>query len=228
LLSFLNEREAMSTAELLEPDVAADTVFDEERVIARLGPESSGLVMTKEEFRAVEEWDEQYRYEVIHGVVVVSPPAARGERNPNDELGHWLRSYRDTHPQGSSFNDTVYEDEIETGSCIRRADRVIWAGLGRQPDPKTDVPTIVVEIVSRRRRDQRRDYEEKRKEYAAIGVKEYWVFDRFRRTLTVCRGDEVTRIVKQSETYETPLLPGFQLPVGKLLAVADRWSQENK
>lgn len=97
---------------------------------------------------------------------------------------------------------------------------MIWAGLGRQPNPKADVPTIVVEIVSRRR-DQRR-------EYAAIGVKEYWVFDRFRRTLTVCRGDEVTRLVREQETCEMPLLPGFELQVGKLLAVADRWTKEEE
>ncbi|MGD9853907.1 MAG: Uma2 family endonuclease [Planctomycetaceae bacterium] len=218
----------MSAAELLEPDVGVETVFDADDDVARLGPESSGLLMSKEEFRAVEEWDESYRYELIHGVVVVSPPPAEGERGPNDEFSHWLRLYRDTHPQGSSFNDTLYEQEIDTGPCIRRADRVIWAGLGRQPNTKTDVPTIVIEIVSKRRRDQRRDYEEKRKEYAAIGVQEYWVFDRFRRTLSVCRGNEVSRIVKAAETYETPLLPGFELPVGKLLAVADRWTKEGK
>lgn len=217
----------MSTAELVhEPDISAETVFDADDSIVRLGPDSSGLTMTKEEFLAVEEWDELYRYELIHGVVVVSPPPAEGERGPNGRLDQWLWNYHDQHPKGSALDDTLSEQEIDTGPCVRRADRVIWAGLGRQPNPKTDVPTIVIEIVSRRRRDQRRDYEQKRKEYAAIGVKEYWVFDRFRRTLTVCRGDEVTRVVKEAETYETPLLPGFQLPLAKLLAVADRWAQQ--
>jgi len=219
----------MSTAELvLDAPLSTESVFDADDVVTRLGPESSGLAMTKDEFRAVEEWDEHYRYELIHGVVIVSPPPAEGERGPNGELDYWLRLYRDTHPEGSSFNDTLFEQEIDTGKSIRRADRVIWAGLGRQPDPKTEVPTIVVEIVSKRRRDQRRDYEQKRREYAAIGVTEYWVFDRFRRTLTICRGEEVARVVKESETYETPLLPGFQLELAKLLAIADRWSKENQ
>ena len=219
----------MSTAELTEvaPDVAS-TVFEADNAVERLGPESSGLIMTKEEFRAIEEWDERYRYELIHGVVIVSPPPAEGERGPNGRLDQWLWNYHEQHPNGASLDDTLTEQEIITSGGIRRADRVIWAGLGRQPNPENDVPSIVIEIVSKRRRDQRRDYEEKRREYAAIGVKEYWLFDRFRRTLTICRGDEVTRIVKPGETYESPLLPGFELSLDKLLAVADRWSEEKK
>ena len=61
---------------------------------------------------------------------------------------------------------------------------MIWAGLGRVPNPQTDVPAIVVEFVSRRHRDRVRD-EVKRREYLAIGVLEYWVIDRFRRIMTV-------------------------------------------
>jgi hypothetical protein len=30
-------------------------------------------------------------------------------------------------------------------------------------------------------------------------------------------------IVTEQETYQTPLLPGFELPLLRLLAVADRW-----
>jgi Uma2 family endonuclease len=58
------------------------------------------------------------------------------------------------------------------------------------------------------------------------GVAEYWIIDRFRRTLTVVRpGPEgpVDQVVAEAETYTTPLLPGFELPLVRLLAVADRW-----
>jgi len=30
-------------------------------------------------------------------------------------------------------------------------------------------------------------------------------------------------VVAEQETYQTPLLPGFELPLARLLAVADRW-----
>jgi Uma2 family endonuclease len=211
----------MSTATLKRRQTVLDPNI---RPITRLGADSNGMRMTKQEFRAVKDWDEHFRYELIHGVVIVAPPAAEGERGPNGELDYLLRLYRDTHPQGFAFDDSLFEQEIDTGDCIRRADRVIWAGLGRRPHPKQDVPAIVVEFVSPGTNARRRDYEEKRREYAAIGVKEYWIIDRFRRTLTDCRGRRKPLVVQEKETYTTDLLPGFELPLAKLLAAADRWA----
>ena len=66
------------------------------------------------------------------------------------------------------------------------------------------------------------DDTEKRREYAAVGVREYWVIDRFRRTMTVYTGDG-EQVVSEQESYSTPLLPGFELPLARLFAVADRW-----
>ena len=51
-----------------------------------LGPEHNGMRMTPEEFDAVEEWDENYVFELVEGVVVVSPPPSIRERGPNDIL----------------------------------------------------------------------------------------------------------------------------------------------
>src|SRR5438105_4312342 len=67
----------------------------EEKVM--LGPELAGTLMTPEEFDAVEEYDEEYRYELIHGVLVVNPIPSEAEVDPNEELGHLLRSYQDHH-----------------------------------------------------------------------------------------------------------------------------------
>ena len=73
-----------------------------------------------------------------------------------------------------------------------------------------------------------RDYEEKRDEYLAAGVKEYWIIDRFRRVMTVYRkglAGPTYDIVTETQTYETGLLPGFVLPLSRLLAKADVWSR---
>src|SRR5205085_1598421 len=80
--------------------------------------------------------------------------------------------------RGRSLDATLPEQTVATGANRRRADRVIWAGLGRLPR-RGETPTMIVEFVSRGRRDRVRDYEEKRDEYIAIGVREYWVIDRF-------------------------------------------------
>ena len=190
-----------------------------------LGPELAGIPLTPREFDAVEEADENYHYELINGVLVVTPPALESERDPNEELGYLLRAYREQHPQGSALDKTLPEQTVRTRKNRRRADRVIWAGLGRVPRPRTDAPSIVVEFVSRARRDWQRDYVEKKREYAQIRIAEYWVIDRFRRTMTVYRPGQRKLVVKENEVYRTPLLPGFELPLARLLGVADSWEQ---
>ncbi len=193
-----------------------------------LGPEHNGIRMTPEEFDAITECDDLYTYELIHGVLVVNPFPSQQERDPNEELGYLLRDYRDHHPSGSCLDATLTEEYIRTLDSRRRADRVIWAGLGRLPDPAADIPTIVVEFVSPGRRSWRRDYIEKRDEYLALGVKEYWVIDRFGRILTVFRGGGQgysEQVVGETEVYRPELLPGFELPLARILELADRWGR---
>jgi len=188
-----------------------------------LGPGLAGTLMSPEEFDEAEDVDENFRYELIHGVLVVAPPPLEEERGPNEELGFLLRLYRMQHPQGSALDDTLSEQYVRTSANRRRADRVIWAGLGRAPNPKKDIPAIVAEFVSEGKRNRRRDYAEKRAEYLASGVQEYWIIDRFDRTMTACRCDGPDVVIPHDGTYRTPLLPGFELPLARLLAVADRW-----
>ena len=76
-----------------------------------------------------------------------------------------------------------------------------------------------------------RDYEEKRDEYLAAGVKEYWIIDRFRRVMTVYRkglAGPTYDIVTETQSYETGLLPGFVLPLSRLLAKADAWTRARR
>jgi Uma2 family endonuclease len=194
----------------------------------RLDRRSNGILMTPEEFDAVTDWDNRYVYELVHGVVIVVPPPGEAERDPNGELEFLLRLYQLTHPQGSILDKTLSEQYLPVPDGRRRADRVVWTGLGRVPDLGRDIPSIVVEFVSRRKRDRRRDYEEKRREYLALGVREYWIIDRFDRTMTVFRdaqGEPPEVIVKAEETYRTPVLPGFELPLARLLKLADDWDR---
>jgi Uma2 family endonuclease len=171
-----------------------------------------------------------YRYEIINGVLVVSPYPGAGERSPNDELGYWLRQYRETAPGGSVLDDTLPEQTIPAINR-RSADRAIWIGLGRGPDELKDVPAIVAEFVSSRKGDALRDYEEKRDEYLAADVQEYWIIDRFRRVMIVYRkglAAPTYDIVTETQTYQTGLLPGFVLPLARLLEKADQWAPKTK
>lgn len=189
----------------------------------RLDGTSNGIVMTPEEFDSVTDYDDEYSYELVNGVVVVNPIPLEAESDPNDELGFLLRDYKRNHPQGSALDKTMPERYVPTRTGRRRADRVIWAGLERVPNPKEDVPTIAVEFVSKARRDKDRDYIQKKKEYDEAGVKEYWVIDRFKRVLTVYHRDKKDQVISEGDTYSTHLLPGFELPLARLFSLADDW-----
>jgi Uma2 family endonuclease len=189
-----------------------------------VGPDWAGTLMTPEEFDAASQWDESYNYELIHGVLVVSPPPSEAERGPNELLGNLLYVYRRTHPDGRSLDATLPEHHVKTPANRRRADRVIWTGLGHAPNPSVDLPSIVVEFVSPGKRSRFRDYEAKRQEYLDAGVREYWVFDRFRRQLTVYRPDGAATEFAETSVYRTSLLPGFDVPLVTIFREADEWS----
>lgn len=189
-----------------------------------IGLDLAGTLMTAEEFDVAKRWDEKCTYELIRGVRVCVPTPAEAERGPNELLGNLLFVHRRTHPEGLALDATLPEHHVATPENRRRADRVIWSGLGRRPNPRIDSPSIIVEFVSPGKRSRLRVYEEKRREYLGAGVREHWVFDRFQRLLTVFSADGTTAEFGESCIYRTPLLPGFELPLGAILDATDDWS----
>jgi Uma2 family endonuclease len=188
--------------------------------------------MTAEEFDAIpaSRFVRGLRYELIGGVLVVTPPPGAGERGPNDDLGYLLTQDREGSAEGPSIDDTLPEKTV-AATNRRWADRAIWIGLGRRPDELADIPAIVIEFVSRRRRDALRDQEAKRDESLAAGVKEYWIIDRFRRIMTVDRkgaAGPTYDLVTETQNHATELLPGFILPLSRLLAKADDWTPSSR
>lgn len=192
-----------------------------------IGPLQNGVVMTPVEFDRAE-FEDGWRFELIHGVLVVSPIPLEQEADPNEELGRLLRNYQEFHPQGKALDKTLSERLVKVGDNRRRPDRVVWAGLGRRPK-RDEIPTIVIEFVSEGRRNWMRDYIEKRDEYLSLGVSEYWIVDRFQRTLTVYRlekGKPKKKAYRDNQEFKTPLLPGFELPLSRLFQLADEWAEE--
>ncbi len=89
----------------------------------------------------------------------------------------------------------------------------------------------MIELVSAGRRSWRRDYIQKRDEYLGLGIKEYWIFNRFQRTLTVykkSKGRLTEQVVRAKDVYRTDILPGFELPLGQILAIADEWREDSE
>jgi Uma2 family endonuclease len=201
----------------------------ESEPIYKFGFESNGTLMSPEEFDDAdyEDFDQNWSYELINGVLVVSPIPLVQESDPNEELGRWLRNYQEDHPNGNALDFTLIEQYVKCGQNRRKPDRSIWTGLGRLPRKNED-PSMVIEFVSRRKRDRELDYETKRREYQNAKIQEYWIIDRFQRIMTVHvleDGKYRIRVVHEKQTYKSPLLPGFELPLAKLLKYADRWAE---
>ncbi len=193
----------------------------------KFGLQSNGILMTPQEFddSTEDDFDQNWSYELINGVLVVSPIPLEQEADPNDELGYILRSYQDNHPEGKVLDKTLPERYVKCGRNRRKPDRVIWCGLGRLPR-KNENPTIAVEFVSRRKRDRDLDYDTKRREYQKAKIQEYWIIDRFEKIMTVHvleDGKYRTKTVHAKQIYRTALLPGFDLPLARLLKLANQW-----
>ena len=83
-------------------------------------------------------------------------------------------------------------------------------------------PCLVMEIVSPGAEARRRDYETKREEYLAYGLREYWIVDPIERRITVLMRDGtqwVERGFAAGQAAEGLVLPGFRVAVADLLAL---------
>ena len=108
--------------------------------------------------------------------------------------------------------------------------------LWREPDivfilkehlPKGDYPDrvdLAIEVVSSGKEAEERDYQEKRRDYAAAGVSEYWIVDPQKRRITVLRlaGDHYVEhgVFKKGEKATSVLLRGFTVDVDAVFAAA--------
>jgi Uma2 family endonuclease len=79
---------------------------------------------------------------------------------------------------------------------------------------------LIVEVVSSDDKSHRRDWRDKRREYADAGVKEYWVVDPEEQRIAVLRldaGEYVSHVeVGASGRVESALLSGFAIEAAEL------------
>jgi Uma2 family endonuclease len=134
-----------------------------------------------------------------------------------------VTTYRDQHPGlirrvGGAGEFQLWVQEMDSG---RNPDLAItFEGTpkderGRRP------PSCVAEVVSKRGED--RDYVEKRAEYLAFGIREYWIIDpQLRKVTVLLRRDDPggpgwsERAFTGDEVIASALLPGFQGTVSEL------------
>ncbi len=190
----------------------------------RIGPADQGRAMTLEEFREAEE-QPGYLYELARGVLEVVEVPHDDHGQVVDNVHEAISRYRRRHrgrirrvAHGSDVRLVIPElksDRHPDLAIVFRAAPI--NARGRQ------VPEWVCEVVSPGARARRRDYQQKSKEYLALGVREYWVVDPRDRKVTVrVRVDRPggsawsDRVFTGDEVIASALLPGFQGTVSEL------------
>jgi len=169
--------------------------------------------------------DDLLRHELIDGVHIVTPAPFTKHQRVVVNLGWLLRAYLEEHPLGQVyvapvdvwFSDVnVVEPDLLYVSRERLERQLTSKNLKGPPD-------LVVEVLSPSTR--RRDRGLKRQLYERYGVSEYWLIDPDAETVQVCRleaGRLDPRIELRREPgaagplLATPLLPGLEIPLGKL------------
>jgi Uma2 family endonuclease len=162
--------------------------------------------------------DDGKRREIIEGELFVTPSPLNLHQKILFNLTLALGKFLEAHPLGElrfapmdvilSEHD-VLEPDLLFVSAERRAIVEDWV---------RGAPDLVVEILSPA--TEARDRGPKMKTYARYGVREYWIVDPAAQAVEIYRlateGFELAQVCAKDDTVETPLLPGFLLPVGSL------------
>ncbi len=193
------------------------------RVVTRA---CQGLRMSPEQFDAIEEFEEGLDFELIDGLLVVTPSCTMQEAVENDYLGYLLELYQERHFSGRSLDLSLAESIVRLADARLKLDRALWTGLGREPVEGVDVPSIGVEF----READAKDDPARRLAFFSAGLREYWTFDRAQGTLSVAKSDasggETTLRLDAGQEYQSPLLPGFRLPIGRIFEEAREYGQD--
>jgi Uma2 family endonuclease len=99
-------------------------------------------------------------------------------------------------------------------------------GAARRP------PDIMVELVSRRARDRRRDRIEKHREYAAFGVRWYWIVDPYAKTFEILRlggeGQYTSALVADEGAVAIPGCEGLTLDLDAMWREIDELTEDEE
>lgn len=171
--------------------------------------------LTQEEFFVWRERrppSDHHRYELIQGRIVMTPPADFRHATLDTWLGHRLWRHVDEHELGfvlgsSGTYDMPSGDTLEPDVAF-----VSHARLEGGPPPVAGrniriVPDLVIEVLSKS--TQARDRGVKKEIYAANGVREYWLVDPRRRTVTVFQARD--HVFDAGRTLAAGVLPSVAL-----------------
>jgi Uma2 family endonuclease len=181
------------------------------------GPEPAfvGLRMDAEQFLALPE--SKHHYELINGVVLVSPSPIFRHQNVILRISQFLLE----HCQATNAGEVAHDIDVRFAiDLVYRPDLVFIAqGRASLDDPHIRVaPDLVVEVLSPSTKNK--DQTTKFADYERFGVREYWLVDpatRQVRWFALDQGKYVEQPVTQG-VLESKVLAGLRLELDRLWA----------
>lgn len=142
----------------------------------------------------------------------------------HQQIVHALLAMLLAHLRTARAGDAVaapYRMRLREGT-FREPDVAVYttAHLDRFGERYGEPADMVVEVVSDDEASRVRDYEDKRSDYAAAGIPEYWIVDPGRRRVIVhvlgTAGYAVAGEYGPADVAPSLICPGFSVPVGPL------------
>ncbi|GMU24416.1 MAG: hypothetical protein AMXMBFR13_44900 [Phycisphaerae bacterium] len=164
---------------------------------------------------------EGHRYELVEGIVTMSPTPGPGHDHTVNRLYQALYDFGKAHPGRFAHITSNATVPVPGKTNVREPDLALyeeWSGsaVGWQ-GWKTLVPIWVAEVVSPDYVS--RDYRDKRHDYWSTGIREYWIVDPQEERVTILtRGDDdwSETVVTGREDAHSKVLAGFVVPVTRL------------
>ena len=175
-----------------------------------------GQRMTEEEFLALDHV--KPRLEYIDGRAVQKPATKRKHVRIARVMTVALDAQIQRHGGDGGPEPHIW---FESEHQYRLPDVVYWApGKPQGDDNRMLPPTLAVEVRSP---DETMDGQRaKCRFYRAHGVDVAWLIDPESRTVEVFEGDRDGHALPPGSSLESPMLPGFSLPLAELFGVLDR------
>jgi Uma2 family endonuclease len=156
-------------------------------------------------------------YELIDGIVVISPSHTFGHQNIAGEIGFQIANYLNKHPVGAS----VYSIDVTLDPLHVYRPDLVFVRPEHIPAPDDrihSIPDMVLEVLSPG--TQARDLGTKRDDYERFGIAEYWIVDPMNRKLTFLRltpsrGGKTTYkpVPVKGSKFASTAIPGFKLDI---------------
>jgi Uma2 family endonuclease len=168
--------------------------------------------------------DDGNRYEIIDGELYVSKQPDWQHQLVCSQLLFLLQVWSNQTQAGVAnlAPGVVFTDDSSV------VPDVVWISRARlstalHADGKLHtIPELVVEVLSPGSENARRDREVKLKLYSRRGAQEYWIVDWRERRIELYRRNNgvlvLNKTLNETDTLQSPLLPGFNCKVSQLFA----------